>query len=213
MNCLLTGILFFWVQIAVAAQTTNAPVRSLALIECIQIALEHNFDVKIEQKSVDIARHRLSFEYDAYDPILSGSMSRGHSLSPGGIDEQNRAFSGTTTDRDRFSAGLDGLFPSGLTYELGTGFLESAYRNALCLELKIRGVSYDMEKPIIVKYRGQPIAVQRIDLIVESAVIVELKAVEALTSIHQAQLMSYMRASAIRAGLLMNFGGLTLKQG
>ncbi len=97
--------------------------------------------------------------------------------------------------------------------ELGTGFLESAYRNALCLELKIRGVSYDVEKPIVVKYRGEPIAVQRIDLIVESAVIVELKAVDALTAVHHAQLMSYMRASAIRAGLLMNFGGLMLKQG
>jgi GxxExxY protein len=97
--------------------------------------------------------------------------------------------------------------------ELGAGFLEAAYRNALCLELKIRGVSYEMEKPIVVKYRGEAIAVQRIDLIVESAVIVELKAVETLTAIHQAQLMSYMRASAIRAGLLMNFGGTTLKQG
>ncbi|MSO30292.1 MAG: GxxExxY protein [Acidobacteria bacterium] len=66
---------------------------------------------------------------------------------------------------------------------------------------------------IAVKYRGEPVAVQRMDLVVQAVVIVELKAVESLNAVHQAQIMSYMMASGIRAGLLMNFGGLTLKQG
>jgi hypothetical protein len=80
MNCLFSSLLLFWVQV-VAAQTTKAPVRSLALVECIRIALEHNFDVKIEQKGVDIARHRLSLAYGEDDPTLrEGSVLQRHRL-------------------------------------------------------------------------------------------------------------------------------------
>ena len=96
---------------------------------------------------------------------------------------------------------------------LGTGFVEVVYRNALCVELKVRHVPFEVEKPIVVRYRGESVALHRLDLVIDSAVIVELKAVESLNPVHQAQLMSYMRAADIRAGLLMNFGGVTLKQG
>ncbi|MSO55378.1 MAG: GxxExxY protein [Acidobacteria bacterium] len=97
--------------------------------------------------------------------------------------------------------------------ELGPGFLETAYRNALCVELRLREIPFELERTIAVKYRNEPVAVQRMDLVVDAAAVVELKAVETLNAVHQAQLMSYMRAAGIRAGLLMNFGGLTLKQG
>ena len=97
--------------------------------------------------------------------------------------------------------------------ELGVGFIEATYRNALCIELRVRGIPFEVEKTVIVTYRGQAVSVHRMDLIVDSVVVVELKAVEALGAVHQAQIMSYMRAAGLRAGLLMNFGRLTLKQG
>src|ERR1043166_4829736 len=67
MNRFLPFLVLFGVQV-VGAQTTNALTRSLSLAECIRIAVEHNFDVKIEQKAVDLARHRLSLAYSDYDP-------------------------------------------------------------------------------------------------------------------------------------------------
>jgi len=92
-------------------QPTNQAVRSLPLAECIRIAVTHNFDVKIEQKQVDIARHQLSAFYGAYDPELGAGIRRGHSLEP----------NGRTTDTDSFDANLTGLLPTGLRYGLGTG--------------------------------------------------------------------------------------------
>lgn len=90
---------------------------------------------------------------------------------------------------------------------------ESAYRNALCIELRQRGVVFEMEKTFVVKYREEPVALQRVDLVVGERVIVELKATFSLEQIHYAQLLSYLRASGLRAGLLMNFGGRTLRAG
>jgi GxxExxY protein len=97
--------------------------------------------------------------------------------------------------------------------EVGCGFFEKIYRNALCIELKARGIAFELEKSVGVHYRGQPVGVQRIDLVVGGAAIVELKAIECLAKIHEQQVLSYMRATKIRAGLLMNFGGSTLRQG
>jgi outer membrane protein TolC len=96
---------------AVVGQPTNRPARSLSLAECVRIAVAHNFDVKIEQKGVDIARHRLSAQYGVYDPVLAAGVSRGTSLDP---DRK-------TTDTDKVGADLTGLLPTGLAYGLGTG--------------------------------------------------------------------------------------------
>src|SRR4029077_10442797 len=84
--------------------------RNLSLSECVRTAVEHNFDVKIEEKGVDIARHQLGGFYGAYDPVLAAGLNHGHSLDP----------DRTTTSTDGFDANLAGLLPSGLTYELGT---------------------------------------------------------------------------------------------
>ena len=72
---------------------------------------------------------------------------------------------------------------------------------------------FEMEKIFIVKYRDQAVATQRVDLVGGGSVILELKATFCLEQIHYAQLLSYLRASGLRAGLLMNFGGRTLRAG
>lgn len=112
-----TAVLFVFWSFSTGAQTIS-PVRPLSLKECIQLALGHNLDVKIERFNPAIARHSLSLAYGGFDPIFDGSGIHRFSLSPGGIDEKNRPYSGTTTDSDSFSAGIGGLLPSGLSYDL-----------------------------------------------------------------------------------------------
>ena len=110
---------------------------------------------------------------------------------------------------------LSALVDAGIAVhkELGPGFVEVVYRNAMCLELANRQLPFEVEKAFTVKYRDQPVAMQRVDIVVDSQVILELKAVGSLSEIHQAQLLSYLRATGLRAGLLMNFGGVTLRAG
>ena len=95
------------------------PTRVLALEDCIQIALEHNLDVQIRRLDPDVARFDLRSTYGSYDPTFSLSGSHSYALSPGGLDSQSRAFSGTESDTDSFSAGIGGLLPWGLRYNLG----------------------------------------------------------------------------------------------
>jgi GxxExxY protein len=83
--------------------------------------------------------------------------------------------------------------------------LEGIYQDALVIELEAAGLGVRREVPIVLEYRGHSLRQHRIDLIVEHRVIVELKAVERLDRIHQAQLISYLRAIRLRLGLLMNF--------
>jgi GxxExxY protein len=96
---------------------------------------------------------------------------------------------------------------------LGPGFVESVYRNGFCLELQSRKIPFESEKSVTVKYRETPIALHRLDLVVYGSIVVELKAVKCLEPVHQAQLLSYLKASGLRVGLLMNFAGSTLRQG
>lgn len=88
---------------------------------------------------------------------------------------------------------------------LGPGFLESIYHNALLLELESHGLSVESEKKIIVTYEGKPVGDHRLDLVVEERIILELKAVEDLSQAHYAQLRSYLKASGLQIGLLINF--------
>ena len=96
---------------------------------------------------------------------------------------------------------------------LGPGFLEPAYRNAFSLELSAQSIPFECEKSITVQYRGRPVALHRLDLIVRGCVLVELKAVKMLMAVHEAQVLAYLKASRLPVGLLMNFGGATLKEG
>jgi GxxExxY protein len=86
-------------------------------------------------------------------------------------------------------------------------------QRALGYELKQAGLPFERERPIAVPYKDVQIPGQRVDLIVSNAVIVEVKAVTHFIPVHQAQLMSYLRTTGIRAGLLMNFNKMLLKEG
>jgi GxxExxY protein len=89
---------------------------------------------------------------------------------------------------------------------LGPGLLESAYSAAFGIELAERGLRFDREVPIGGQYKGRDLGVSyRADFVVEDAVIVELKAIDATTEIHRAQLLSYLRVSGHKLGLLINF--------
>jgi GxxExxY protein len=97
---------------------------------------------------------------------------------------------------------------------LGPGLLESAYLACLAYELRSRGLSVDVQVPLPVLYEGVRIKIgYRIDLVVEKAVIVELKVVKRLHPIHEAQLLSYLRLSDKRVGLLINFHVAHLRNG
>ena len=89
---------------------------------------------------------------------------------------------------------------------LGFGFLEAAYLNALCLELQRRGVDYSREVSIEVNYLGVPIGRYRIDLIVASTVLVEIKATKTLSDADTRQVLNYLKATNLEVGLLLHFG-------
>jgi GxxExxY protein len=90
--------------------------------------------------------------------------------------------------------------------DLGHGFLESVYVNALSLVLKNAGLRVEREKPIQVWFHGTLVGEFRADMVIEGKVIVEIKAARALEAAHEAQLLNYLRATEIEVGLLFNFG-------
>lgn len=90
--------------------------------------------------------------------------------------------------------------------ELGTGFLEPVYKNALFIAIQEKELKVEVEKRFAVLYRKRKVGLYKADLVVENAVIVELKCCESLHGEHQAQLINYLKASNILVGLLVNFG-------
>ena len=96
---------------------------------------------------------------------------------------------------------------------LGPGFKERIYEIAFCLELDSRNVGFESERPVSVRYREWMIPGQRIDLIVEKRIVVEIKAVAQLRPLHRRQLVSYLRTLDLKAGILLNFNTSYLKHG
>ena len=94
--------------------------------------------------------------------------------------------------------------------ELGPGFLESIYESALKVSLRQRGIPYETQKEITVCFAGEEVGLHRLDLVVDEQIVVELKAVKALEDVHFSQLRSYLKATRLRIGLLMNFHCPTL---
>ena len=90
--------------------------------------------------------------------------------------------------------------------ELGYGFLESVYENAFAIQLEEAGLLVRRQHPIVVRFRDQVVGEFRADLLVEDLIIVEIKSASSLASIHEAQLINYLKATGIRIGLLVNFG-------
>lgn len=91
-------------------------------------------------------------------------------------------------------------------HELGYGFLENVYQNALYKELKRRGLKCEPQKKIEVFYKKEVVGLYYADILVENIIILELKAVSELSSAHESQLMNYLKATGIEVGLLLNFG-------
>ena len=89
---------------------------------------------------------------------------------------------------------------------LSAGFLESVYQNALLIELEENGLSAEKEVPINVYYNNVIVGEFRADIVVENVVVIELKATQHLTAIHESQLVNYLTATNIEHGLLINFG-------
>ena len=94
--------------------------------------------------------------------------------------------------------------------ELGPGFLESIYESAMKTALRHRGMVYEAQKEVTVVFEGEEAGIHRLDLVVEGEIVVELKAVKALEDVHFAQVKSYLKATGLHVGLLLNFNAPTL---
>jgi len=92
--------------------------------------------------------------------------------------------------------------------ELGPGFLEAVYHEAMEIEMRLRGIPFQSYVPLTITYKGQLLKKRyEADIIAHQKLVVELKAIKQLTSANQAQLLNYLKATGYRVGLLINFGG------
>ena len=96
---------------------------------------------------------------------------------------------------------------------LGPGLLESIYEEALCHELQLRGIAFERQKDVDVVYKGLVIKGQKLDLLVEGQVVLELKAVSRLSDVAMAQTLSYLKATGLKRALLINFSEKRLVDG
>jgi GxxExxY protein len=97
---------------------------------------------------------------------------------------------------------------------LGPGLLESTYEECLCHELGLRGIHFERQKPLPVAFKGVMLNCgYRLDLIVSDAVVVEIKAVETILPVHEAQIVTYLKLGGWNVGLLINFNVPVLKDG
>ena len=94
--------------------------------------------------------------------------------------------------------------------QLGPGFLESIYESAMKVALRHRGIVYEAQKEVTILFENEEVGVHRLDLLVGSEIVVELKAIKALEDVHFAQVKSYLKATGLHVGLLMNFNAPTL---
>ena len=95
---------------------------------------------------------------------------------------------------------------------LGPGFLEAVYQVALAEEMRLRGIGFEREKRLKVLYKGITVGDYQADFVVEDQIILELKAISALTPAHKAQAMHYLAATGLRLAILLNFGSASLER-
>ena len=89
---------------------------------------------------------------------------------------------------------------------LGPGFLEGVYEDALAYELELRGIPFECQKSVTVSYKGRTVGTHRLDLVVDGKILLELKAVVALTDVFRQQTLSYLKSTGLKLGILINFG-------
>jgi GxxExxY protein len=95
--------------------------------------------------------------------------------------------------------------------QLGPGFVERIYHNALCIELNHRRIAFDRETRIAVRHRGLPVGLHELDLVVEGRIVVELKALRRIEDVHFAIVRSYLRAMDLEHGLILSFAKAPLE--
>jgi len=119
----------------------------------------------------------------------------------------------TESERDPRTAAIIGAAIE-VHRSIGPGLLESAYEECLCHELHLRGLSFQRQVALPVSYKGLKLDCgYKIDLIVESEIVVELKSIEKIIPVHEAQLLTYLKISGKRVGVLINFNSALLTQG
>ncbi len=97
---------------------------------------------------------------------------------------------------------------------LGPGLLESAYEKCLGHELKLRGLAFENQKPVPLVFKGEELDCgYRLDIVVDNAIILELKSCEKIEPIHKAQLLTYLKLSGLRLGLILNFNVPVMRDG
>lgn len=115
-------------------------------------------------------------------------------------------------EEDPITAGIIGAAIEVHRY-LGPGLLETVYEEALCHELNLRGIRFERQKQVDVLYKDIVIKNQRLDLLVDGKVVVELKSTESDHPVYKAQVLSYLKACGLRRGLILNFGKKTMIEG
>ena len=118
--------------------------------------------------------------------------------------------SALSADEDRLTGTIIGAALRVHT-ALGPGFLEGIYHNALRVSLMKAGLSHTSEQRVPIDFEGTFVGEQRLDLVVEGQVVIEVKSVESLARIHKAQLLAYLKGTRLRIGLLMNFNAERLE--
>jgi GxxExxY protein len=96
---------------------------------------------------------------------------------------------------------------------LGPGLPEAACETALCIELQLRGISFERQRGFSVYYKGHHISEHRPDLIVANQVVVEVKSIERFAPVHHAQMLTYLRVASLQVGLILNFNSATMREG
>lgn len=97
---------------------------------------------------------------------------------------------------------------------LGPGLLESAYEECLCFELELRNISFERQKPLPISYKGKHLdCAYRLDVVVNQRILLELKSVERVLPIHEAQILTYLKLTKLKTGLLINFNETLLRDG
>lgn len=124
----------------------------------------------------------------------------------------SRGFSEPSPDVDRLAHTVIGAAIE-VHRHLGPGLLESIYEKSLAIELELRGIPLKQQHPVPVHYKGRRVGDTRLDFLVDDKLVVEIKAVDALIEVHTAQVLTYLRATSLNLGLLINFNVPVLKDG
>jgi GxxExxY protein len=125
------------------------------------------------------------------------------------INYMNRNGSVVRQD-DPFTAKIIGLAIE-VHSRLGPGFLESIYHQALAIELSEAGIAFQSQAPLIFSYKGKPVGSFLADIVVENRLLLELKALDSIHSVHELQIVNYLKGTGLNLGLLLNFGRPTLQ--